>query len=123
MKGNLTDREFEKFVETPDGKTAVRTNSVPNGLNLSGRITEVSLDDSAWVPLPATPLANRASILVQNKSGNGNVVLWQYDNGAGATVGVQIVDGEAKTADIGPAIIVYGRMLSGAGLVAIDEVS
>lgn len=93
------------------------------GLPGVGRITKISLDNTAWLPLPSVALASRASILVQNISGNGNVVLWNYSAASPATEGAKIEDGALKTAAISPSIVIYGRMLSGSGTVIVDEVS
>jgi hypothetical protein len=68
-------------------------------------------------------LASRVSVLVQNISGNGGIVLWNYSPTAPATEGAQIADGAAKTADLTGSYVIYGRMLSGVGTVCVDEVS
>lgn len=121
----VLDRERDKFVETASGETAVRTQgtNTPSGLTGVGLITKLTIDDTAWVAAPTTPLAERVSILVQNISGNGGVVLWNYSNAAPATDGVQISDGSSKTADLTASYIIYCRMLSGSGTIIVDEVS
>ena len=93
------------------------------GLSVGGRITEVALTDAAWVALPAAALADRNSIAVQNISGNGNTVLYNYSNVAPSTEGWRIEDGGFKSVAITDSIIVYARMLSGTGSIAIDEVA
>lgn len=95
----------------------------PVGLTIGGLITHVALTAAAWTPLPATPLADRNSILVQNISGNGGVVLWNYSASAPATEGIRIEDGGYKATILSDTIIVYGRMLSGTGTVCVDEVA
>lgn len=121
----VLDRERDKFVETASGETAVRTQgtNTPSGLTGTGKITKVSIDAMAWYPIPPTPLVDRVSILIQNVSGNGGVVLWNYDNAAPSDDGVQIQDGASKTADLTDNYIIYCRMLSGSGTVIADEVS
>lgn len=80
MKGNLVDREFDKFVETPAGDTAVRTiiandstdpvvvssggYTAPTGpiKNSIATVTDVAAD-----PIPS-PLTNRVSVSIRNKA-------------------------------------------------------
>lgn len=95
----------------------------PTGLTVGGKITHVSLTDTTWTALPTTPLSGRNSILVQNISDNGNIILWNYDNAAPATEGARIPDGNYKTAILTDSIIIYGRMLSGSGTACVDEVA
>lgn len=97
--------------------------SVTSGLTIGGKITHVSLTDSAWTPLPTSPLANRNNLLVQNISGNGGTVLLNYINTAGATLGFRLADGGFKSADITDSIVIYGRMLVGTGEIVADEIA
>jgi hypothetical protein len=125
LPNNLVDREFQKFVSTVDGP-AVRVEGdisvSPAGLSGGGLVTHVNLTAASWTALPSTPLAGRRSILVQNISGNGNIVLWNYSASAPSTEGPRIEDGAIKTSDLSDSIIVYGRMLAGTGAVSVDEV-
>lgn len=125
-----TDSQFHKVTGTqlPGNKTgldvAVGGGTMSfSGLSTAGKITHVSLDDTQWKPLPATALANRNNITVQNISDNGAVVLWNYSGSAPATEGFRIEDGQFKSVAITDAITVYGRILSGSGTVCVDEVA
>lgn len=125
---HIGDLEREKFQHDASGNLAVNTiigggTVTLSGLSVGGIITHVNLDDTQWKPLPATPLSGRNSILVQNISGNTGVVLWNYSAVAPATEGPRIEDGGFKSAVLTDDIIIYGRMLSGSGTVAIDEVA
>lgn len=98
------------------------------GLKTAGRITEVIVDDTGWVPLPATLdiLANTNSVEVQNNSGNGNTLLLNFVSGAligNATIGRRVVDGGFKNYAIQPGIVIYGRMQVGTGLVTVEQLS
>jgi hypothetical protein len=93
------------------------------GLGNAGRITVIALTASAWTALPTTPLTARASVFVQNQSGNGNVVLLNYSNTAGSGEGIQVADGGYKGASINGSVTLYGRMASGTGTVAVEELA
>lgn len=95
----------------------------PSGLNVGGLITHVPLTDGSWTAVPTSALADRNNIVVQNISGNGGVVLWNYSNTAPATEGFRIEDGGHKSVGITDDILVYCRMLSGTGEVCVDEVA
>lgn len=135
---NRDDREQDKFVITGSGETAIRVVGDPlgpalpvsgsfdaniSGLTVSGRITIVSLDDTAWTLIPATALLNRNSLSVQNQSGNGGTVLWNYTASAPATEGFRIEDGGFRAVSVRDSIAVYARMLAGSGTVAVEEVA
>jgi hypothetical protein len=139
MPADRGGREFEKFRQTPSGKTVVAVTAdtdapMPisgavtgsfsaSGLTIGGLITQLSIDASAWYPAPTTALADRNNITVQNISGNGGVVLWNYSGSAPATEGFRIEDGGFKSVAITETIPVFLRMLSGSGTVTVDEVA
>lgn len=93
------------------------------GLSIEGRVTLVSLNDSTWTALPATALADRNSISFQNQSDNGNTILINYDNTAPSGSGIRIEDGGWRALAIRPGIVVYGRMKSGTGTCAVEELA
>lgn len=93
------------------------------GLSTGGRITELALTDASWTAVPASALTDRNSIAVQNISGNGGTVLWNYSNAAPLTEGWRIEDGGFKSVAVRDGITIYAKMLSGSGTVAIDEVA
>lgn len=102
---------------------AVTGSFTPTGLTQGGIVTSMSIDDTAWVAAPSSVLLNRNSLSIQNISGNGGTVLWNYTASAAATVGWRIEDGGFKSVAVRDTIIVYVRMLSGSGKVIIDEVA
>jgi len=130
LPGNIQDREYAKFGETAEGLTVVRTTVEeidgtlrPAGLDLGGLITVIALDATAWVAMPATPLNERKNIAIQNQSGNGNKVLFNYKNDAPLTDGWIINDGGFKSVLLDNNVIVYCKMQSGTGQVVVDEVA
>jgi hypothetical protein len=120
----LPSREFDKF-EDLGGLTAVRTtgSATFTGLKTGGLVTHLTLNASTWSALPTTPLLGRNSLTVQNISGNGNIVLWNYSNSAPITEGFRIEDGGFKSVAITDSVITYAKMLSGAGTIVVDEVA
>lgn len=107
MPANLTDREFQKFVETPAGDTAVRTliaNDSSDPVQVSGggyaaptgplRNSVTTITDTAADPIPV-PLANRVSVSVRNKDPVDTVYL-------GATNTVTADDAATGGWEIGP---------------------
>lgn len=98
----------------------------PVGLTEGGLVTHVALTDSAWTALPTTPLSNRNSLQIQNISGNGAIILWNYSNSAPSTEGVRIEDGGFKERALTDDIIVYARVLASSGssgTVVVEEVA
>ncbi len=93
----------------------------PSGLNVAGLLTEVAIDAVAWTALPATPLANRNAISIQNQS--GVEIKMQYAPATVGYVGVKIaVDGE-RFYDITDNIIVYAKAASGTPTILVEEIS
>lgn len=93
------------------------------GLSTEGKVTLVNLTATAWTALPATALANRNSIVFQNQSDNGKAILLNYTNSAPANEGIRIEDGGFRSLAIRPGIIVYGRMTTGTGVCAVEELA
>jgi hypothetical protein len=101
---------------------AIQGNVTFQGLSTEGKVTLVNLTDSAWTALPATPLTNRNSIVFQNQSDNGKALLLNYSASAPAE-GIRIEDGGFRSLAIRPGIVVYGRMTTGSGKVAVEELA
>jgi len=95
----------------------------PSGLSNAGLVTSLALDDTAWVPLPATALTDRNSLAIQNQSDNGNIIIVNYDPLAPLNIGWRIYDGGYKEIPVKDNIVIYAKMLSGLGTALIDEVS
>jgi len=110
------------------GEVAQRSyicNSVPtfpSGLSIAGRVSVVALSDSAWTELPATALADRNAIAIQNQS--DYEIKLNYSDSVSGYVGVIVPSGAERFYDITPDIPIYARFESGgSGSVVIEELS
>lgn len=75
LASHLNDREYQKFDKNSKDETAVRTigetevtNAAPAGYS-SFIYTAVEINDTSWTELPPSPSAVRASVGIQNDSG------------------------------------------------------
>lgn len=125
LRKSLDDREWDKFELNVDGETAVRTITKGNvsfsGLSIGGRISEVTLNDATWVALPATALAQRNAISIQNTS--TVEIKIQYDNATVGYVGVKVGVGGERFYDVTDAITIYGKSSNGAAIITIEELA
>jgi hypothetical protein len=103
---------------TNDGKLTTSTDVAPL---LSAVQAVVALDDTSWTPLPATALASRKTMAVQNQSGPGSMVILNF-TGIGVD-GWRVPNNSSKVLSVGDSIIVYGRMISGSGSVLVEELA
>ena len=127
----IEDREFQKFDLNGSGLTAVRTitegtltgNIQPSGLQNGGQMTEVVLNDVTWVALPSTPLTDRNTMLIQNRSGKEIKV--NYSSSIIGYVGMVIDNGSERAYPIKDTIIIYGKVATGLGnaVVNVEELS
>jgi len=123
----ISDLEREKFFLDGDNEVAVRTSATvtgtirPSGLNVGGRISEVTLNSSTWTALPATPLVNRNALAIQNVS--GIEIKINYDNATVGYVGVVIADGSERAYDITDDIVIYAKSASGTPTVNVEEIA
>jgi hypothetical protein len=93
----------------------------PQGLNIAGRMTEITVNDATWTALPAVSLPNRNALCIQNQS---NVAIkLQYDPSVLPYSGIIVLEGGERTYDIKPNITVYGRSFSGDAIVVAEELS
>lgn len=93
----------------------------PAGLNIGGRVTEVTLNDTTWVALPSTPLAQRNALAIQNVSGVEMKV--NYSSGIAGYEGIVIADGNERSYQISDTIIVYGKSALGSITVNVEELA
>jgi len=112
---------------TPDplsplgGTIAVSGTFTPSGLNIAGRITQVTLNAVTWTALPATPLADRNALSIQNQS--VIELKLHYDPTTVGYVGVTVpVNGE-RFYEITDNIIMYAKSASGTPTILIEELS
>ena len=115
LPASIQDREQQKFVDIADGQTAVR---VCGGLTTSGIITEVVVNDTTWTALPASPLASRKVIAIQNES--GQTCKLNYDNAAAGFVGVYLKTGAERQYD--SSVVVYAKCTTGTATLVVEEV-
>lgn len=118
--GPLGQEDYQKLLVDAQGRLIATT--AVTGLFNEGRITIMSLDDTAWVELPPSVLAGRNSISLQNQSDNGGTLLLNYTDAAPGNEGIRIEDGETRVMTLG-GIRVYGRMAFGTGTVAVEEIA
>lgn len=86
-----------------------------------GLTTVVALNDTTWTPLPATPLAGRRAITVQNRS--GIEIVLNFSPLTGGYVGVIVPDGYERSYDISVAVLLYAKASSGTPSVTVEEIS
>ena len=127
LSPNINDREKAKFCLTDDNETAVRTcgqltgELVPAGIQIAGRITEVSVDEKSWSALPATPLADRKGLQIQNQS--DEEIKYNYDSGQAGYVGMIIPSGGSAYIDLANEIVIYAKSISSTVTIAVEEIS
>jgi hypothetical protein len=93
------------------------------GVNTAAKITKQTVTTSGWQALPASPLAGRNTVLVQNQSASDSVLL-NYDAGAPSDEGIIIGVGAAKEVMISESLTLYGRSVgSGPAIVMIEELA
>lgn len=94
-----------------------------SGLTIGGRVSVVTINDASWTPLPATALASRNAIGIQNVS--GVEIKLQYDQSTVGYIGVKMgIEGE-RYYDITDTIPIYARAAPGSGSVqvVIEEIA
>lgn len=96
----------------------------PSGLRNGGRITEVTLSDVAWTVLPATALASRNAMSIQNVSGSEIKVNYDFTAPLPAGyVGTVIPSGGERQYDITDAIPLYAKAETGSPIIIVEEIS
>ena len=122
----LTTREYEKFEEVA-GDVAVRVKPLGNfnvqlsGLNIGGRITSVSLNNTTWTALPSTPLSNRNAMSIQNTS--AEEIKINYDNSVVGYVGVKISPDSERFYDVTENVIIYAKSSASSITIQVEELA
>lgn len=124
----------ESFTQTDGGDTAIRikgeTDVKLSGLNIEGRVTRVTLNDTTWTalersgstyPTGAGALSNRNAIAVQNFS--GIEIRLNYDNTEATTHGVVMRNGSERYYDITDDITIYAKATTGNPEIIIEEIA
>ena len=109
-----------------DGETVIRTSATgvfsPTGLRNGGLITEVTLNSLTWTPLPATPLADRNALAIQNNSQIDIKVNYRSD--VAGYVGARVkANGGERFYDVKDDIILYAKSDGGTPTVTVEEIS
>lgn len=104
---------------TPDNPLQVTASFT--GLRIAGRITEVTLSNLIWTPLPTVPLVNRNALSIQNISGT-NIKIG-YDPTEADYFGVQVASGIERFYDITDSIVIYAKAESGSPKIIVEELS
>lgn len=117
----LQDLEHQKFGLGDDSLVYVRTVSRTSGLGVAGRVTEVVLNDSNWVALPATALTGRNALAIQNQASVDIKI--NYDNLEAGYVGIVIPPDGQRFYDITGDIVIYGKSSSGNATIVVEELS
>lgn len=127
---SIQDREYEKFDLNDNGDVVVRTTLSgevsgtfsPSGLKIAGRVTEVTLSDSAWTALPpGGALINRNAINIQNYD-TGTQIKINFVNNVGYT-GIIINENSERNYDVTEHIQLYARAEIGTPVIIIEEIS
>jgi hypothetical protein len=127
LSPTLTDREFAKFkVDPVDGGTDVRIfvqggTVGPSGLNIGGRYTEITINDTTWTALPSTPLPDRNAISIQNQS--GEELKLNYDSLEPSYVGITVINFGERHYDITDSVIIYAKSKTGTRVIGVEEVA
>jgi hypothetical protein len=120
IPAHVNDREYQKFNETGGGLVSVRTSDDNIILNVGGVITSLTLNSTTWTALTPSPLSTRKTVAVQNQS-NGEIKL-SYSDTTPGYVGVAIAKGGERVYNLSADVMLYGKCVSGAASVVVEEV-
>lgn len=127
LRKTIEDREWDCFTTWDTGETAKRVQTKgnldvkPTGLNIAGRISIVTIDDSSWTKIPNANLADRNAIHIQNQSSVD--LKYNYDNTVIGYVGILVPSGGSLYMDITDDIDIYAKSASGSVEIAVEEIS
>lgn len=116
---HINDREYGKFHLTDKGEISVVVTSDVEILNGSGKVTEVTINDTTWTPLPATALAGRKTVAIQNQS-NAEIKI-NYNPAQAGYVGMIIKKDGERVYNISDDVIIYAKAITGTIAIAVEE--
>jgi hypothetical protein len=93
----------------------------PSGLTIGGLITRVTINNTGWTALPATPLTDRNTIAVQNKS-VGEIYI-NFDNSAAVADSWLVTAGGSVSYGITESIVLYARSAAASADVIVKELA
>lgn len=126
----LQDREMQKFDDTglSPGQVAVRVSGAnfsgtfsPKGLSIGGLFTTVEVNDTTWVPAPATPLAQRNTIKIINES--SVMVRVNFTDTAPFEGNPVTPNGGKEIYDVQGNVVIYLRCESGTVEVGVEQLA
>ena len=110
---------------TPDKRAldvqVLAGNITLSGLNIAGRLSQVTLSAGAWTALPAIPLADRNALSIQNSG--GVEIKIGYDNAEPGYVGVKIAPDNERFYDVTENVIIYAKASAGTPTIQVEELS
>ena len=127
LSPNINDREKDKFTLNDDGDTAVRTvgnltgELVPAGVQIAGKITIVTVNQTTWTAIPSTPLADRKALHIQNQS--DEEIKYNYDDTVVGYVGIIVPSGGSAYIDLANDIEIYVKSSASSVDIAAEEIS
>lgn len=104
-----------------DGSTNVVGHLEASGQSIAGRVTDVTINNLTWTALPATPLANRNALVIQNRS--GQLIKLNYSSGVSGFTGVAVDHHGERSYDMGASIILYAKSETSSCIVTVEEIS
>ena len=116
-----TKLSYKDSIQPTDGSGSLSGTFTPSGLRTGGLVTEVTLNSTTWTALPATALANRNAISLQNLS--GLEVKVNYSSGVSGYVGMVLANGSERFYDITDDIVLYAKSSSGTPTINVEEIA
>ena len=116
---SVLDPLDNKYYIAQGNKGALKAS--PSGLYIGGRMTEVSINPFTWTPLPATPLALRNALVIQNRSG-GDIKI-NYDPTTSGYVGIVVPDLSERSYDVTENIVLYGKSEFSTVIINVEELA
>lgn len=111
------DGDYASLVQWSNGELKVV--DIANSSVLQAQVTV----GTTAVALPASPLANRKSLVIQNTSSATIFIGSATVTTSGATVGIQLLKGGSMEIDAGPSCIVYAIAGSAGNNIAVLEMA
>ena len=93
----------------------------PTGLFNGGLVTVVSINQTTWTAIPASAIANRNAINIQNYSGQESKI--NYSSGIVGYVGMAIPDRGERQYAITDAIVLYAKSATSTVSINVEELS
>ena len=95
--------------------------ALPAGLTTAGLVTSVSINNSSWTALPATPLTGGNALSIQNYS--GDEIKINYSDSVSGYVGVAIQNASERSYDLSGSVIIYAKSKTGPVTVIVEELA